>query len=289
MAGDVTHEPITNSNDLRIQLDLPWLGVDNEERASQHAGQREAERRHWDAFWADHAANTRAVDRILWAARVLFAALHARLLAGRLRAFAASANPSIRCLEIGCGSATTLGLVSRRVAGSEGFAIDLSLQAIRVARSRNPRLRCVVADALALPFAEGSFALAFSSGVIEHFERQTAQAMVREHCRVVKRGGTVGVTVPWKASPYNLLRILCGRHWPFGHEDPFLARNLRRFLSGLALERVSIRAVLATTLTGMGTRSRLPARSEGAVQEREKKTRDARPTASDGKEGTRAE
>ena len=259
---------ITETDEVQQQADLPWPWSYRSAAKLPRAGaptdpstaaeQREAERLHWDAFWAGHGAKDALFDRTLWIIRRIFASHHARLLARRCRQQAAVSNPSLQFLEIGCGSATTSGYVGRHLEGYRGFAIDLSPEALAVARRINPGLHCIVADALALPFAEGEFALAFSSGVIEHFDRSAAHAMVHEHCRVVKKGGTVAVTVPWKASPLNLLRILCGRRWPFGHESPFSLAELRSFLAKLALDGVEIRSVFATTLTGIGTRNHLP-------------------------------
>jgi SAM-dependent methyltransferase len=271
MAGEIP------KTDVRIQVDLPWEEkIPKVERSplaegpvdpSMVAEQREAERLHWDAFWAGHGAKNALFDRILWIIRRVFASIHARLLARRCRQQAAGSNPSLQFLEIGCGSATTSGYVGRHLEGSRGFAIDLSPEALVVARRRNPGLRCVVADALALPFSDGEFGMAFSSGVIEHFDRSAGHAMVHEHCRVVREGGIVAVTVPWKASPLNLLRILCGRRWPFGHESPFSLAELRSFLAKLALDGVEIRSVFATTLTGIGTRNHLPKAGNSPVKE----------------------
>ncbi len=267
---------ISKTDEVQLQIDLPRSWPDKNAAKSPQAdaptdpskvaNQREAERLHWDTFWAGHGVKNGLFDRILWTVRMVFSSCHASLLARRCRQQAKVSNPSLRFLEIGCGSATTSGYVARRLAKARGFAIDLSRQAVAVARRRNPGLRCVVADALALPFGNGEFALAFSSGVIEHFDRSTAHAMVHEHCRVVKEGGTVAVTVPWKASPYNLLRILCGRHWPFGHESPFSIAELRSFLAKLALDCVTIRSVFATTLTGIGTRNHLPRAANTPMQ-----------------------
>jgi FkbM family methyltransferase len=146
--------------------------------------------------------------------------------------------------------------LSRVKPGAKVFAIDLSERAIRVARDRNPGLKCAVANAMALPFASQKFSLAFSSGVLEHFDRSIARTMLREHCRVTRFGGTVGVMVPKKRSPYNLLRTLCGKRWPFGHENPFRKRELVNFMEREAVRDLALRSVLGTTFIAMGTKRR---------------------------------
>jgi ubiquinone/menaquinone biosynthesis C-methylase UbiE len=117
-----------------------------------------------------------------------------------------------------------------------------------LARELKPNLRCIVADALALPFSAEEFSLAFSSGVIEHFDRSVAHQMVTEHRRVTKADDTFAVIVPWKHSPYNLLRILCGKFWPFGYENPFSKKELYKFFMKHPFREIEILSVFGTTL-----------------------------------------
>ncbi|MGD2253955.1 MAG: FkbM family methyltransferase [Anaerolineales bacterium] len=206
----------------------------------------------WDSFWHKHGSGGGLFDAVLWRVRHLFARRHANLLLRHCRHFAVPGNPSFRLLEIGCGSATTTSYLSRAEPGAKVFAIDLSERAIRVARDRNPGLKCVVANAMALPFAPQRFSLAFSSGVLEHFDRSIARTMLQEHCRVTRFGGTVAVMVPNKRSLYNLLRTLCGKRWPFGHENPFRKRELRNLMEQEDIRNLALRGVLGTTFIAMG-------------------------------------
>lgn len=214
--------------------------------------QQQSETWRWDAFWARHGAGEGFFDKLLWPTRMIFSGHHASLLLKYSDRSRAPRNPSLRVLEIGCGSATTSKFISREAADAMTFAMDLSEAAIKLARARNPDLRCVVADALALPFASDKFNLSFSSGVIEHFDRSIARRMHDEHCRVTRKGGTVGLIVPWKHSPYNLLRILCGARWPFGPENPFSIGELRRFAKNHCIEGVQVTVSYGITLTAAG-------------------------------------
>lgn len=232
-----------------------WDGASSSE-ADQHTL--------WDAFWARHAGQGTLFDTLLWAVRSILSRQHAAQLLERCRETRAPMNPVFRVLEIGCGSAETSAAIARRSRGARNFVVDLSGQAIKLARTRNPRFHCVVADALSLPFASGQFSLSFSSGVIEHFERPIAAKMVREHCRVAKPRGAVGVIVPWRSSPYNLLRILCGRFWLFGREIPFSKGELRRFLAGQMAGDVEIVVGFGTTLLAVGNKNGMPSFSEAA-------------------------
>jgi SAM-dependent methyltransferase len=90
--------------------------------------------------------------------------------------------PSKRFLEIGCGE----GMLLAAVNGEEKFAVDLSTEAMKTARSRVDG-RFSVALAEALPFADKQFDLILSVGVMEHFlDEQKAFEEIR---RILKPGG----------------------------------------------------------------------------------------------------
>ena len=244
-----TAKTIRNETDQDDTLDsmLGALGIGRPGRV-----RLQADTDRWDGFWERHGSGDGLFDKLLWPTRRIFSARHARLLLRYLRRHSAPHKEPLRVLEIGCGSATTSSFIAQEAAEATMFAVDLSEEAIKVARARNPYLHCVVADAIALPFAREKFSLAFSSGVIEHFDRSLANRMQVEHCRVARNGGTVGVIVPWKHSPYNLLRILSGARWPFGHENPFSIGELRRFSRNHSMSGVEVNVSYGTTLTGVG-------------------------------------
>jgi len=59
--------------------------------------------------------------------------------------------------------------------------------------------------------------------------------------------------VPWQSSVYNLIvRKAFGKHWPFGHENPFHRKELALFLEQLALEKVEVHVIYGSTLLGLG-------------------------------------
>lgn len=113
--------------------------------------------------------------------------------------------PGARSLEIGCGEGY---LLAARGAG-EKFAVDLSVEAIRRARTR-ASADFSLALAERLPFPENHFDLVTSVGVMEHF-LDTGEAL-REVRRILKPGGHyvnlvhVDLTLPeklgWMISQY---------------------------------------------------------------------------------------
>lgn len=89
-------------------------------------------------------------------------------------------------LELGCGDGKTL-------AGMPGFwritALDISPQALRLARRVLPDAKLIVADARLLPFREESFNAVFAFHVTGHLLLPGREALAREVARVLCAGG----------------------------------------------------------------------------------------------------
>lgn len=207
----------------------------------------------WDSFWAEHASRDNLFHRLLWLARFLFSNAYAR----KLAQFAGKIPPPA-LLEVGCGSARTLHYLEKYLQAKQCLALDLSNQAIQVARSISPEFHAAVASAFSLPLPEASVDVSFSIGLIEHFSREQAQQMMVEKARVTRPGGVVGVVVPWQNSVYNLIvRRAFGKHWPFGDEYPFRRKELAETLTNIGLENVKIFVIYGSTLLGAGRKPHL--------------------------------
>ena len=96
-----------------------------------------------------------------------------------------------RVLDVGCGAAQCSRWLAKQGAGAVG--LDLSARQLAHARRIDDELgiaplRLVQADATALPFADGSFDLAFSAYGAVQFVADSA-AVMREVARVLRPGG----------------------------------------------------------------------------------------------------
>jgi len=102
-------------------------------------------------------------------------------------------------LEGGCGLGQYLAYYSmfgRRVIG-----LDFAQQALRNLHKRQSHLDLCGGDVSELPFADETFDLYYSGGVVEHFEGG-AEKSLREAHRVLKKSGVLLLSVPY----YNPLR-----------------------------------------------------------------------------------
>ncbi len=137
-----------------------------------------------------------------------------------------------RALEVGCGSAIDLALLAEKVPGVQAVGADLSMEALRVARTfvgpLGGRAALCQGDVFALPFASGGFGMVFSQGVLEHFRGPAAA--LREQVRVLAPGGYLTISVPQTFTGYTLHKHRAIRRgvWPWGWEGQFTGRALAR-------------------------------------------------------------
>lgn len=88
-----------------------------------------------------------------------------------------------RVLDVACGPGALVAAAASRDADPVG--VDISPDMVAFARSRHPNLRFEVADAEALPFADGSFDVAVAAFLLHHVP--DAQRVVGELARVGRR------------------------------------------------------------------------------------------------------
>jgi SAM-dependent methyltransferase len=139
----------------------------------------------------------------------------------------------VKVVELGAGRATNALLYARH--GAQATALDRSMLALDQARERFERLglplSCVEADVFALPSTlVGSFDLAISFGLCEHFLDERRVAVVEAHLALLRPGGLALINVPNKYSPiYRAWMAWAKRRgtWTLGTEVPFSAREMR--------------------------------------------------------------
>lgn len=191
----------------------------------------------FDRIWREYAAQETKADRV------------AQHTAGRdrfltvLEDYIRSVDPP-RILEVGCGSAIDLCVLRSRLPYVLAVGLDISSEGIRVAHDSAGHFKVPLGlcqgDTYRLPFRTGSLGVVFSQGVLEHFA--DPYPVLAEQVRVLHEGGVLVASVPQTFTGYTIYkhRAIRAGTWPWGWEDQYSARRLRRIGQrlGLGVEQV---------------------------------------------------
>lgn len=146
-----------------------------------------------------------------------------------------------RVLEVGAGSGRDILALARD--GATAFVLDYSPASLALVRrqalEQGITAHLVRADALAMPFRDGTFDVLFHQGLLEHF--RDPRPLLAENARILARGGRVIVDVPQTVHPYTLMKrvMILFNVWFAGWETQFTPGRLERLLreSGLTVRR----------------------------------------------------
>lgn len=140
---------------------------------------------------ADPAELARTLSDLAWINRWLGGV---RLIRAHLPSLLDGTGASIRILDVGTGYADVPRAIARwgRRWGLpvEIEGVDHHEQIVRLARQRStayPEIRIRNADALSLPYREGSFDIVIASLVLHHMEGEDQVRLLRELYRVARR------------------------------------------------------------------------------------------------------
>ncbi|MEW6554103.1 MAG: class I SAM-dependent methyltransferase [Actinomycetota bacterium] len=100
--------------------------------------------------------------------------------------------PGSRILEVGCGGGALLAFLAGK--GHDAVGLDISEDAVDLARRAAPSCRVVRADAGVLPFEDVSFDRLLSHHLVEHLD--DLPAALAEWRRVLAPGGIMAACTP---------------------------------------------------------------------------------------------
>jgi ubiquinone/menaquinone biosynthesis C-methylase UbiE len=155
----------------------------------------------------------------------------------RVREFVISKIPknANSILDVGCGN----GWVAKEFLpkGKQVFSLDISVTNPDKAKKLYPNEKHfgVAADSFHLPFSNDSFDCVIASEIIEHvFD---PEEFIKELFRVVKKGGDLTITTPYKEKIIYYLCIHCNQKTPANaHIHSFDEKKLESLYSGKDLE-----------------------------------------------------
>jgi SAM-dependent methyltransferase len=139
-------------------------------------------------------------------------------------------GPVGSALELGCGTASTLDEIARRIDG-RAVGVDRSPEAVAIARARYPRVQLDVGDIFALPYPKKSFDLVYSVGLFEHFTRVEQRQLLEIHAAYATR--YVALMVPGDSLLMNSILFMnkkvLGRSGYWADEEVFSPRLLGEY------------------------------------------------------------
>lgn len=103
-----------------------------------------------------------------------------------------NAKQRAKILDVACGKGIFLYCARKR--GLVTYGIDISKNALKIAREINPNSEIIVGNAESLPYENNSFDYVTCLGSLEHFP--DPEKGVREISRVLKNNGKVCIFVP---------------------------------------------------------------------------------------------
>jgi len=111
---------------------------------------------------------------------------------------------TVRALDVGCGPGETDALLG---AFRELHGVDVSAELVARAAERNPGAVYEHYDGRTLPYADGSFDLAFTICVVHHVPPADWSAFVGELTRVLRPGGVAALVEHNPVNPLTRLAV----------------------------------------------------------------------------------
>jgi len=138
----------------------------------------------------------------------------------------------VSVLDVGCGANLVYDL-PLAAAGKRVIGVDFALNFLRLIPAERQCVQLAQADALRLPFPNGSFDAAICSETVEHIDDD--RGVIAEIARVLNRAGLLFFTVPNLWSAARITDMMKHRDFTVrlmeGHVREYSPRQVARLLS----------------------------------------------------------
>ena len=157
-------------------------------------------------------------------------------------------KPSIRHLDLACGSGTFLGTLCDFK--SEQVGIDISLPQILQAKIRYEKANRVFvqSDATRLPFPTGYFDIVTAVELIEHLPISSVEETLEEAFRVLRPGGSLVLSTPNYRSLIWIVEPMIGWFSEVSYKDQHITKftktRLQKTLLDLGFEDIVIKGFM---------------------------------------------
>lgn len=133
----------------------------------------------WDRYYSSEEGKDAFAKLIHWGREYYFGKLFGRRVIKL-------GGPAKEYLELGVGTAQTL-LRLQKMTGARCVGIEKTPRAHALGQTYAKQCEIVLGDAMHLPFADKSFDVVYSLGLLEHFEPQEQMRLLREQARVARQ------------------------------------------------------------------------------------------------------
>lgn len=122
-----------------------------------------------------------------------------------------------KVLDLGCGEGTRLNLILPESA--EGTGIDISPTAIKLGKSRYPKIKFIQADLEEIPLRNNDFDVVYSAYVLEHLSNP--EKVLDEAARLLRKDGFLVLIAPNYGSPNR-------------SSPPFKGSRINKLMAGIS-------------------------------------------------------
>lgn len=137
-------------------------------------------------------------------------------------------------LDVGCHSGTFTSVILSKIGSQDIYGVDISPEAIKLAKKRIPSGHFEVADAAKLPFKSDFFDAVFCLEVLEHVDDPVAS--LKEIYRVMKKGSYAVILVPSDNKLFKIVWFIWTLYYPVwrhAHVQSYSNGSLEKTIQGL--------------------------------------------------------